>query len=81
MDSVNEKGDSPLSLAAAHGSKDLVQFLLNYKAKVNHRNSQGLTPIFQASMNRSELTVFFTTTRYFPRQAPNNLNLRFLWSF
>ena len=54
MDLLNAKGDSPLSIAAANGFKDLVQFLLSQKSKVNHRNSQGLTPIFQASMNRSE---------------------------
>ena len=50
MDILNAKGDSPLSIAAANGFKDLVQFLLSQKSKVNHRNSQGLTPIFQASM-------------------------------
>ena len=58
MDILNAKGDSPLSIAASNGFKDLVQFLLSQKSKVNHRNSQGLTPIFQASMNRSEFIFY-----------------------
>ena len=85
MDILNAKGDSPLSIAAANGFKDLVHFLLSQKAKVNHRNTQGLTPIFQASMNRSELSLMVFNLRYFPRPPVQggleNLNLRFIWSF
>jgi len=40
---------TPLHLAAFHGHKDVVEFLLAHEAEVNSKTTAGLTPLHMAA--------------------------------
>ena len=45
---VTDSGESSLHIAAANGHTDIARLLIEYGAKVNHRNNEGLTPLNRA---------------------------------
>jgi ankyrin repeat protein len=49
FDLPDEKGDTPLFYAAKSGHLEVVEFLINQKASVNHTNIFGKTAIFAAA--------------------------------
>lgn len=57
MDILNQKSESPLSLSAAHGHLNIVQWLITKKVAINHRTAENCTPLFLAAMNGHEGVV------------------------
>ncbi|CRL25266.1 Ankyrin repeat-containing domain [Penicillium camemberti] len=49
VNTQNNKGDSPLHLAAKHGSLEMVIFLCEWGSKTTQPNYYGLTPLYRAS--------------------------------
>ena len=47
--SKDDDGETPLTLAAYEGHKDMVEFLLVHKAEVNAEDIKGQTPLHQAA--------------------------------
>jgi hypothetical protein len=45
---VTASGESALHIAAANGQSDIARLLIEYGAKVNHLNNEGMTPLYRA---------------------------------
>lgn len=52
--SKDENGYTPLHLAAANGRKQITEFLLTTKAKVNSRDNAGSTPLHQVAAAKDQ---------------------------
>ncbi|OQD72146.1 hypothetical protein PENPOL_c001G09122 [Penicillium polonicum] len=51
VNSQNKRGDSPLHLAAEHGSLEMVIFLCQWGSRTTKPNCDGCTPLYKASLN------------------------------
>lgn len=51
LDILNGQGESPLTLAAAHGHYSLVQYLIGKRVALNHKTEDGCSALFLASQN------------------------------
>ncbi|KUM58892.1 hypothetical protein ACN42_g8256 [Penicillium freii] len=51
VNSQNKRGDSPLHLAAAHGSLEMVILLCQWGSRTTKSNCDGCTPLYRASQN------------------------------
>jgi ankyrin repeat domain-containing protein 17 len=51
MDTNQAKRDSSLTIACYNGRAEIVRILLDYKASIEHRNSNDYTPLCVACLN------------------------------
>ena len=51
LDILNQNSESPLSVSAAHGHNNIVQWLIMKKVSLNHCTLENCTPLFLAAMN------------------------------
>jgi len=49
LDILNDRNESPLSVASYFGQTNVVQFLLSKRVSLNHKDIDGCTPLFLAS--------------------------------
>ena len=49
VNTTDDKGDTPLHLAAEHGHDDVARYLVEYGAAIDATNAKGVTPLHRAS--------------------------------
>ncbi len=55
------KGRTPLEIASLKGNLKIVEFLIQEKAKINHKNINGETPLYKGThqLLKSKLYFYF----------------------